>query len=133
MLVKAVKKGGSKAFLTGNRVDTGILIPELFASLAKGSDLPDGIATPQDWLSTEKAKREAIKRQQDEKSVMPTVEAINHAVLAGGFFMSALERIARELPPALAGLPASGIAARLESETESIRRHLKIKLAKIGK
>jgi len=110
--------------LTGNRVDTGILIPELFKTLAAGSNLPPGVATPQDWLATEKARREAIRRQEDENSVMPTAEAIFRAGTFWGFVLSELERFARELPPALAGLPVEPIAARIETEVENIRRRL---------
>ena len=32
-LLKAIKRKGSRAFMTGNRVDTGILIPEIIAEL----------------------------------------------------------------------------------------------------
>ena len=132
-LVRAVKRNGSKAFLTGQRVDTGILLPELFAALAKGSKLPEGIATPQDWLAFEKAKREEIKRKTDERETMLTADAVRQAGEAGGLFMSSLEKLARELPPALAGLPTSGVAARMELEIENIRRNLKIKMQEIGK
>jgi hypothetical protein len=133
MLVKSVKKSGSKAFLTGNRVDTGILIPELFAALSKGSDLPPGIATPQDYLAMRKAEREDLRLQEDKKLLMPTAEAVRHAAEASGLFASELERWAREFPPAFAGLPASGVAARMEAEVENTRRRLKIKLAEISK
>jgi hypothetical protein len=132
-ILKQLKRGNSRAFLRGGRVDTGILIPEIFAALDKGSELPEGIATPQDWLATEKARRESIKRQQDERSVMPTDEVVRHAAEASGLFASELERWAREFPPAFAGLPASGVAARMESEVENTRRRLKIKLAEISK
>lgn len=132
-LVKQVKRNGSKAFLTHNRIDTGILLPELFAALSKTNELPEGIASPQDWLATEKAKREAIKRQQDERSVMPTADAVAQASAAGSHFMSELERFCRELPPALAGLSAVEIAKRMTSVAESVRKTLKQKLADIGK
>lgn len=133
MLVKTVKKSGSKAFMTGNRVDTGILVPELFAALAKGSQLPDGIASPQDWLATEKAKREQIKRQQDEGELVEAADVVRQANEAGGAYMSQLERLARELPPALAGLPSVEIAKRMEIEFERTRTMLKQKMQTIGK
>ena len=132
-LLKSVKKSGSKAFLTGNRVDTGILIPELFAALAKGSDLPDGITTPQNWLATENAKIKAVIRKKLEQSVMPTADAIRHANTAGALFMGELDRLIRESPPALAGLPTSGVAAWLENYVEVVRRRLQIKMQEIGK
>ena len=132
-LIKKIRKGGSKAFLSGNRIDSLTLICDLFDALNSGTRLPDGIATPQDWLATEKARREAIKRQQDERSVMPTAEVVRHAAEACGLFASELDRWARELPPSFAGLPASGVAARMETEVENTRRRLKIKLAEISK
>lgn len=132
-LLKSVKKSGSKAFLTGNRVDTGILIPELFAALAKGSDLPDGITTPQNWLATENAKIKAVIRKKLEQSVMPTADAIRQVCEVCAILSSELDRFVRELTPALAGLPASGVAARLESESENIRRRIKNKFSEFGK
>lgn len=132
-LVRSVKRGGSQAFLTGGRVDVGLLLPDLFRALATESNLPKGISTPQDWLATEKARREWIKRQADEKTVMPTADAIRHAGEAGALFMGQLERMARELPPILAGHPTSAVAAKMETEIENVRRHLKIKMQEIGK
>jgi hypothetical protein len=131
-LIKKIRKGGSKAFLSGNRIDSLTLICDLFDALNSGTRLPDGIATPQDWLATEKARREAIKRQQDEKSVMPTAEVVRQAGEAGGVFMASLERMARELPPALAGCSVTAVAARMETEIENVRRILKVKMAEIG-
>lgn len=131
-LIKAIKKNGSKAFLTGNRIDTGILLPELFAALSKASELPEGVATPQDWLATEKAKREAIKRQQDENSVMPTADAKRQSAEAMALVFAELERRDRELPPALAGLSAVEIYKRMNGDTESIRRNLQNKFEEIG-
>jgi len=132
-LVRAVKRNGSKAFLTGQRVDCGILIPELFAALAKGNKLPEGIATPQDWLAFEKATREAIRRKVDEGSVVLIAEVRAQCNAAGALFMDSLEKLARELPPALAGLPTTAVASRMELEIESIRRNLTAKMQEIGK
>lgn len=131
-LIKSVKKNGSKAFMTGNRVDTGILIPELFTALIKGSELPEGIATPQDWLATEKAKREAIKRREDEKSVMLIGSAKAQASAAMSMVFGELERRDREMPPALAGQSAVEIGKRMAADTESMRRSFKLKFEEIG-
>src|ERR1017187_558504 len=131
-LLKSAKLAGCKAFLTGNRVDLSILIPFLFGMLVKGSDLPEGIATPQDWLATEKAKREAIKRQQDEKLVMLTSDGQRQAADAMAMTFSELDRRDRELPPALAGLSAVEIFERLHAFTERLRTDAKAKFEKVG-
>lgn len=132
-LVKQVKRDGSKAFLVGGRVDTGILIPELFARLKKTSELPDGVTTPQDWLATEKARRERIRREVDEKAVLPAEEFWRQAAEAMALTFAELERRDRELPPALAGLSAIEIHKRMAADTEAIRRTLKEKFESIGK
>ena len=131
-LIKQVKRSGSKAFLTHNRIDSGILIPELFVALAKSSELPEGIASPQDWLAIEKAKRESIKRQQDEKSVMPTAEAQRQAALACAFVDAELQRGENELPPVLAGRDAVECGKLLHSFTEKVRTNAKEKFGSIG-
>jgi len=132
-LVKAAKKKGCKAFLVSGRTDTGILIPFLFDMLAKGSDLPDGFASWKEVLESEKAKREAIKRQVDEKSVMPTSEACRQAAVACAFVDSELQRAENELPPVLAGLPAVEVGKILHSFTEKVRANAKTKFEEIGK
>lgn len=120
-LVKSIKKSGSKAFLTGNRVDTGILIPELFAALAKGSELPEGINTPQDWLATEKAKCQAVVRRKLEKSVMATADAKRQNGEAWAFVFSQLEKLALEGPPDYAGRTAVELGIRLNNFKERMR------------
>ena len=132
-LVKAAKRAGCKAFLVSGRTDTAILIPYLFQMLHKGSDLPDGFASWREMLEAEKAKREGIKRQQDEKSVMLTADAQRQAGEAMVMVFAELERRDRELPPALAGLPAVEIFKRMNADTEAIRRNLKTKFEEVGK
>jgi hypothetical protein len=98
-----------------------------------GNDMPDGFSSWREVLESEKAKREAIKRQQDEGSMMVTADAERQAAEAGAHFFNELERRDRELPPALAGLSAIEINKRMSSDTESIRRTLKQKFEAIGK
>ena len=132
-VVKALRLGGSRAFLTGGRVDTGILVPEIIAALVKGSNLPPGVSTPQDWLALEKAQREKIKREVEEGQMMESAEAQRQAGEAWGFVFSELERRDRELPPALAGLSAVEIGKRMTSDTEKIRKGAKVKFDEVGK
>ena len=51
---------------------------------------------------------------------------------AGGLFMSELERLARELPPALAGLPAGEVAERIDLEVEKVRKKIRTKMKEIA-
>ena len=121
-MIKAAKRKGCKAFISGSRVDAGLLIPFLFGMMATGNELPEGMASAAEWLTTEKAKREAIKRRDDEKSAMPVAEACRQAAEACAFFFAELKRGERELPPALAGLPAVEIFKRLHNFTETLRK-----------
>ena len=132
-LIKAARKKGCKAFMTHGRIDTGILIPFLFKLLATESDIPGGFSSWKEVLESEKARREGIKRQVEEKSLMPIAEAEHQAALACQFIMNELERGERELPPALAGLSSNDVSKRLHSFTESLRENGKKKFKEIGK
>lgn len=132
-LLKAAKRAGCKAFIGGGRVDGGILIPFLFEMLSKGNELPEGFASPVDWLNTEKARRESIRRKVDEKTMMPIAEAEAQASKACHFFIGELERGERELPPAMAGLSSIECFKRLHAFTESLRKKAKQMFEAIGK
>lgn len=131
-LLKAAKRKGCKAFISGSRVDCASLLPFLFEMLSKGSELPGGMSSAVEWLTTEKAKREAIKRKIDEKSMMPTADAQRQASEACGYLFSELERAERELPPSLAGATAVDIAKRLHGFNEAVRTEAKQKFERIG-
>lgn len=131
-LIKSAKRNGCKAFLPGNRVDSEILLPFLFGMLTTASNLPSGFSSWKEVLESERAKREGIKRQQDEKCVMPTDEAKRQAGEAWAWVFAELERAERELPPSLAGGTAVDIGKRLHSFTETVRRTAKEKFEKVG-
>jgi hypothetical protein len=132
-LLKTAKRKGCNAFISGGRVDSAILIPFLFSMLSQASDIPEGFSSWKEVLESEKAKRESIKRQQDEKSVMPTADAERQAAEAMGLTFGELERIANEIPPAVAGQDAVTIFKRLKSEVERMRKTLTQKFQEIGK
>lgn len=132
-LLKSAKRSGCRAFKLGNRVDYLEFLKWYWAQDKTDAGLPDGFASWREVLESEKAKRESIKRQQDEKSVMPTADAEREAAEAMALVFSELERRDRELPPALAGLPAVEIYKRMNADTESIRNTLKGKFEEIGK
>ena len=131
-LLKAAKRKGCKAFISGSRVDAGVLLPFLF-SMTQKNGLPEGMASAADWLMTEKARREAIRRKTDERSMMPIALACRQATEACGFFFSELERAERELPPALASGTAVEIYKRLHAFTEALRKSAKARFERIGK
>jgi hypothetical protein len=60
-LVKEKKRNGSMAFLTGNRVDTGILIPELFAESFENKEESLDLASEQARLTKIRADSEEIE------------------------------------------------------------------------
>jgi hypothetical protein len=132
-LLKAAKRAGCKAFISGGRVEIAVLLPFLFARLVKKSHLPTGMASAAEWLTMERARREAIKREMDQGETMPTAEAERQAGEACGFFFAELERGERELPPALAGGSAVEIYERLHAFTENLRQAGKEKFEKVGK
>lgn len=132
-LIKAAKRKGCKAFTANNRVDGAVLIPFLFKMLAQGSDLPGGFASWKEVLDSEKAKRESIKRQVDEKSVMPTADAQRQAAEFCAFVDSELQRAENELPPVMAGLPAVECGKILHGFTEKLRVLAKAKGREMGK
>ena len=131
-LIKAAKLKGCKAFTSNNRVDGAILIPFLFEMLASGSDLPEGFASWKEVLESEKAKREAIKRQQDEKSTMPTSDACRQAAEAMAAEYAEDVRMANELPPAIAGQDAVTIHKRLIGWVETKWKSIRAKYHAIG-
>jgi hypothetical protein len=132
-VVKLAKRKGCPGFLAGNRIDPTLAIPAINRMLQVASALPDGIASPQDWLATEKAKRESIKRQQDEKSVIPTADAERANAAAWGFVFAEIDRLCNELPPAAAGLSALEIFKRLTAFRESMRKSAKAKFEEASK
>jgi hypothetical protein len=76
----------------------------------------------------------AAKRQNDVEAgrMMLTADAVAQAAEAGAMVMSELERLAREIPPAISGLDSISIAKRLNAEVEQIRKTLKEKFNAIG-
>lgn len=132
-LLKASKAAGCRAFKLGNRLDYLEFLRWYWNKDVEETGLPDGFASWKEVLESEKAKRETIKRQQDEKSVMTTADACRQAAEAMQVTFMELERRDRELPPALAGLPAVEIFKKMNADTETIRKTLKEKFQQIGK
>ena len=132
-LMKASKMAGCRAFKLGNRVDYLEFLKWYWAKDETENGLPDGFATWKEVLDSEKAKREAIKRQVDEKSVMPTDEAERQAAAACGFVDAELQRAENELPPVMAGLSAVECGKILHGFTEKLRAAAKAKFGEVGK
>jgi hypothetical protein len=109
------------------------LIQACFDKIKEGGEMPVGILTPQDWRALEQARREAIKRKHDEKLFMLTSDAQFQAAQAMAMTFSEWERLARELPPAVAGLAADEVGERMTVEIERMRKTLTKKFIEIGK
>jgi hypothetical protein len=74
-LIKRAKRDGCAAFITGNRIDTAVLIPRLFKMLVQGESV---LLDPQQ----EKAKLDAARRREiedEEKIRRGELHDLNHA------------------------------------------------------
>jgi hypothetical protein len=133
-VVKYLRADGKcDAFLSNNRIHSLKMIRAVFGELLKAGELPSGIATPQDWKALEQARRESIKRKHDEKLFMLTADAMRQASQAMALTFAEWERLARELPPAVAGLAADEVGERMTVEIERMRKTLTKKFMEIGK
>jgi len=95
--------------------------------------LRDAIAKARLAILKETQKRLDRENRIADGALVSIVEVRRQCNSAGGYFMEALEKLARELPPSLAGQPIDALAARIEREVESIRKHLTQKMQEIGK
>ena len=68
----------------------------------------------------------------EEGKMMLCSSAVKQAAEAGGYMFAELERMARELPPALAGQSAVEVCKRISTEVEAIRKTLNEKFESIG-
>ena len=132
-LLKAAKRQGCTAFISGSRIDSLELVIFLLAKRTQGNDLPAGMASWAEVLTMEKARREEIKRQQDETRLMLVDDACRQAAIAATHFFEGLSQQERELPPVLAGGTAVDICKRLHSFNESLRKSCQEKFEAIGK
>jgi hypothetical protein len=132
-VVKYLRSTGCTAFKAANTIDSLQLIQAVFAELKKAGEMPPGISTPQDWKALEQARRESIKRKHDEKLFMLTADAMRQASQAMALTFAEWERLARELPPAVAGLAADEVGERMTVEIERMRKTLTKKFMEIGK
>ena len=131
-LLKASKKAGCRAFKLGNRVSFLEFVRWYFNKDAVETGIPEGFASWREVLEAEKARRETIKRQIDEKNVMLTADAQRQAAEACAFVDSELQRGESELPPVLAGLPAVECGKILHAFTEKLRINFKSKFKQVG-
>jgi hypothetical protein len=132
-IVKAAKDRGSKAFLAGNRVDIGLLLPDLAEMTIPTGDIPPGFTSWKEFGDAQRAQLEAIELQRKRGAMMDIDDARRQAGEAMGLTFAELERLCNDLPPALAGLDAVAIFKRMTSDVERIRKSLKEKFSEVGK
>lgn len=131
-LVKLAKQKGCKAFITGHRIDSGLLVPFLFDLLNSEQELPEGVTTWKEANEKFSALRSQLKLEEEKRSLMPTADAERQAAEACNFVDSELQRGENELPPVLAGLPAVECGKILHSFTERLRSAAKKQFSQIG-
>lgn len=132
-LLKAAKRAGCKAFLTGGRIDCDELIPFIINMILKGDNLPDGFSSWKEFRERNLALIAEATMKKITKQMLEVSDAQRQAGEAMVLVFAELERRDRELPPALAGLPAVEIFKRMNADTEAIRRNLKTKFEEVGK
>lgn len=97
-LLKIAKRNGCNAFLTGGRINTYTVVRFLFEMLSTSkAELPEGFSSWMDVLNSERAKREKIKREKEDQTVLdyPTAEAA--AADAESFYFGELDRAEMEI------------------------------------
>jgi hypothetical protein len=128
--IKLCKNTGSKAFISGGRVDSGILIPDLNDLLHKASELPKGFTSWKEFGESRRAQLADVDLKKAKNLVMETADAKMQNGAAWGFIFAELERLCLEMPPALAGRPAGEIFERLVQFRELMRKTAKDKFEK---
>lgn len=128
--IKLCKNTGSKAFISGGRVDSGILIPDLNDLLHQSSDLPKGFTSWKEFGESRRAKISDVELQEKKKLVMETAQARRQNGEAWAFVFSQLERHCLESPPNLAGRSAVEIFERLTQFKETMRKTAQEKFEK---
>ena len=123
---------GAKAF-ERNRIWPLLFVRAANLLLHSANELPAGFSTWKEFDQMQVALIHKTERLKVERLVMETADARAQSATAMGITFSELERFCRELPPAMAGLPAVEIYKRLTNEVESIRKNLKQKFEGIGK
>jgi transcriptional regulator with XRE-family HTH domain len=142
-LTALAKKLGVSRQLLGSHIKTGgaptlddieawrIFLAAHGRSGSAPPDLRRKIAEQRLAILKEQRAALARKNAQEAGELMPVASAVRQAGEAMGYTFSELERMAREIPPALAGGTAVEIGKRIAAEVERIRSTLKEKFQTI--
>lgn len=130
LLASHIKKGCAPALddLEGWRT----FLAQVGRSGSAPPDLRRKIAVERLGILKEQRASLARKNESEAGELMPCASAVKQAAEAGGYMFAELERMAREIPPALAGLDAVSIGKRISAEVEKIRKTLQEKVQAIG-
>jgi hypothetical protein len=132
-MLKAAKRAGCGAFLTGSRVDSNELIPFLFGMLKKEDELPSGFSSWKEFREKNLALIAEASLNKILKEMMPTADAQRQAAEAMAAEYAEDVRMANEFPPAMAGQDAIAIHKRLIGWVESKWKTVRAKYNEIGK
>jgi hypothetical protein len=91
-------------------------------------DLRRAIAEKRLAIMEETRVKQSRENDIEAGKLIPFAHVVRQACEAGGFFMSEVERWARELPPMLAGKSCAEIAQVMDAQIERTRAELKAKL-----
>jgi hypothetical protein len=122
-LIRAMKEAGCAAFDMSNRVRLSILLKFFFQQYFDAADEkpPDGLATWREALNRVQTHRQEILLAKDKGTVLDLPEAERRAAEAEAYYGSELDRLMREMPPALCGLSARQIHGVLEKFIDELR------------
>jgi hypothetical protein len=133
-VMRRMKSAGCDAFSSSGRVNIGKLIRAFFAEFTEGAadEMPDGVATWREALNRAQTKREELRLQKERGNLMDIESAKLQAAQAMEITFAEMDRLCREMPPALKGLDEVSIFQKLESRREEMRNALKESFAKVG-
>jgi len=119
--LKRCSTSGCPAFDSSNRVDLNKLLAWIPKVLDSKEELPKGFGTWTAFLNSVKAKREEIKLTKDRGEVMLVADAQQQVSEAVAYYFGELDRLLREIPPAVAGMDVINVHGKLKGILNSLR------------
>lgn len=129
-VVKFAKAKNCAGFLSGNRIDPGLLVPAINELLNAETELPAGYTSWREFGESRRAKIADLELDEKKKLLMPIADAKKQNGEAWAFVDAKLERHVLEDPPDYAGRSAVEIGIRLRNFKETTMREARSKFEK---
>jgi hypothetical protein len=125
-VIKAAKKSGCTAFVTGNRIKLGPLLRWFFSEFDDAAERPpDGLATWREALNRAQTKREELRLATESRELIPVADSEAAVGQAIGVLFAGLEMALGELPPMLEGRSLPEINSRCQTIIELLKTELR--------